>query len=67
MNRLNVYFAREYTHNGEKRTDWMRVGVAFPHREGGGFNIQLHAVPVGDGKLVALPHEPKDTDTPPAE
>lgn len=34
-----------------KDTVWLKVGAAWPHKDGEGYNIVLHAVPVG-GKLV---------------
>lgn len=56
--RLNVFavrtFERENRSNG---TSWTKVGVAFPHRDGIGFNIELEAFP-RDGRLVVLP--PRD-------
>jgi hypothetical protein len=30
---------------------WLNVGLAFPHRDGKGFNIVLQALPL-DGKIV---------------
>jgi hypothetical protein len=39
---------------GRKGKSWTKVGVAFPHKEGTGYNIQLRSVPL-DGKLVVLP------------
>jgi len=30
---------------------WLNIGLAFPHRDGNGFNIVLQASPL-DGKLV---------------
>jgi hypothetical protein len=39
-----------------KAKSWSKVGAAFPHKESGGFNIHLKAIPV-DGKLVAFPAE----------
>ena len=30
---------------------WTRVGIAWPHSDGAGFNIQLDAVPI-DGKIT---------------
>jgi len=30
---------------------WTRIGAAWPHEDGNGFNIQLDCVPV-DGKIV---------------
>lgn len=30
---------------------WLNVGLVFPHKDGGGFNIMLQALPL-DGKIV---------------
>jgi hypothetical protein len=30
---------------------WLNIGLAFPHKDGGGFNIVLQALPL-DGKIV---------------
>jgi len=37
-----------------KLKSWTKVGVAFPHKQGPGYNIQLRSLPL-DGKLVVLP------------
>jgi hypothetical protein len=51
---LNVFTVEEYdAADGEKARRWIRVGVAFPHTEGPGFNVELQCFP-RDGKLVAL-------------
>ena len=51
---FNVFTVREYeAGNGQKANQWIKVGVAFPHREGPGFNLELNALPL-DGHLVAL-------------
>lgn len=34
-----------------KKAIWTRIGSAWPHSDGEGFNIQLDAVPV-DGKIT---------------
>lgn len=53
--RLFAYAVEEYdTGNGKKAKAWTRIGVAFPHRDGPGFNVQLHALPL-DGRVVLLP------------
>lgn len=57
--RFNAFTVREYEVNGEKRTDWTKIGVAFPHKDGKGFGVLLHALPV-DGKIELRVHEPKD-------
>jgi len=56
---FNVFTVEEFDaptaqDKGHKARSWSKVGVAFPHKEGPGFNIQLRSLPV-DGKLVALP------------
>ncbi|HTC51966.1 MAG TPA: hypothetical protein VK700_08535 [Steroidobacteraceae bacterium] len=51
---LNVFTVREFEGStGQKAKNWTKVGVAFPHREGSGFNLELSALPL-DGRLVAL-------------
>lgn len=60
-NRFDAYSVREYEANGEKKSDWTRVGVAFPHADGKGFNVLLQALPL-DGKMVLRLHEPKEDD-----
>jgi hypothetical protein len=56
---LNVFTVEEFEANGKAQKRWTRVGVAFPHKEGVGFNVELKALPV-DGRLVALPPDPND-------
>lgn len=52
---LNVLIVEQFeTGTGRTVRNWTKVGVAFPHAEGGGFNIELKAFP-RDGKLVVLP------------
>lgn len=52
---LNVLTVEQFeTGTGRTVRNWTKVGVAFPHAEGGGFNIELKAFP-RDGKLVVLP------------
>lgn len=51
---LGVYVVREFTSQGEKRSSWTRVGVAFAHKKGPGFQVHLEALPV-DGKLTIYP------------
>ena len=57
--RYTAYSVREFEHNGQTDHDWMRIGVAFPHEDGKGFNLSLHAIPV-DGKVVVRLFEFKD-------
>ena len=60
-NHLFAYTVEEYdAGNGKKQKAWTRIGVAFPHKEGTGFNIQLRAFPL-DGRIVLLPPDQNDT------
>src|SRR4051812_30936856 len=59
---LNVFVVEEYdTGDGEKARRWIRVGAAFPHAEGPGFNLELQCLP-RDGKLVVLAPSEEDAD-----
>ena len=59
--RLDAFVVREYEAGGEKRRDWTRIGVAFPHKDGKGFNVILQALPV-DGRIELRLHEVKEKD-----
>jgi hypothetical protein len=57
--RYNVFTVEEFDaptpeDKDRKAKSWNKVGVAFPHKEGGGYTIQLRSLPI-DGKLVVLP------------
>ena len=57
-NHLVAYTVEEYdAGNGKKGKSWTRIGAAFPHQNGMGFNVQLRALPV-DGRIVLLPPDP---------
>ena len=58
--RLYAYAVREFdTADGKKARAWTRIGVAFPHKDGTGFNIEVHSFPL-DGRIVLFP---ADLDT----
>ena len=52
--RLEAFVTRKYlTRDGEEKTAWTKVGVAFQHSKGQGWNVSLDAMPaptVKDGK-----------------
>lgn len=56
--RYDVLVVENFQSQGEDRSSWTRVGVAFPHDDGKGFQVQLKALPI-DGKLVIRLHVPK--------
>ena len=59
-NYLNVFTVEEYESDGKTGQKWTKIGAAFPHKEGTGFNIELEAFPV-DGRLVVLPPDSDDS------
>ena len=58
---LNVLMVEEFETSSGKGRNWTKVGVAFPHSDGIGFNIELKAFP-RDGKLVVLPPQTDSED-----
>lgn len=55
---LNVYVVEEYGDSNKKL--YTQVGTAFPHKQGGGFNIVLRkGISVSD-RLVVFPKKPDD-------
>jgi hypothetical protein len=51
---LNVFTIEEYeATSGKSGTSWTKIGVAFPHHDGPGLNIELRAYP-RNGRLVVL-------------
>jgi hypothetical protein len=39
---------------------WLNIGLAFPHKDGSGFNVILQALPL-DGKIVCRKVEDEET------
>lgn len=57
--RYDVLVVEKYEDEaGTEKSNWTRVGVAFPHKDGNGLNVELRAIPVS-GKLVIRRHEAK--------
>lgn len=46
-----AYHVRELQGRKEKKAIWTRIGSAWPHHDGNGFNIQVEVVPL-DGKIT---------------
>ncbi len=65
--RLNAYSVREFDGaDGKKARSWTRIGVAFPHKDGTGFNVEVHSFPL-DGRIVLFPADADARDEEPAE
>jgi hypothetical protein len=47
----SAYQVRNFKSGGEEKSSWTKIGSAWAHGDGKGFNIRLHAVPV-DGEIV---------------
>lgn len=62
MTRLNAIAARKYTdRDGNEKTSYTRIGVAWPFRDKEGYTVRLEAVPAPqDGEFVILLMPPKD-------
>ena len=59
MPHFHVYAVRE--REKPQKPVWTRLGAAWKHQDGPGFNIELEAVPLNfNGKLVLLP--PREPD-----
>lgn len=58
ITRYDVFVVETYTKEAQEQTRWVRVGVAFPHKDVKGFNVECKALPI-DGKLVIRLHEPQ--------
>jgi hypothetical protein len=56
------FTVEEYESNGKTQKRWTKIGAAFPHKEGIGFNIELKAFPV-EGRLVVLPPDLEDSNS----
>ena len=53
-----AYSVRDYEREGKNEASWLKVGVAFAHKDGNGFDVALDAVPV-NGRVILRPNEPK--------
>ncbi len=64
---LYAYSVREFDGaDGKKARAWTRIGVAFPHKDGTGFNVEVHSFPL-DGRIVLFPADADARDEEPAE
>jgi hypothetical protein len=52
--------AAPFRRNGENHTSYTRVGAAFPHKKGCGFNVEITEGISVSGQLVALPPRPRE-------
>jgi hypothetical protein len=55
---FTAFSVRDYQKDGQKESDWTRIGVAWPHKDGAGFDIILEALPVS-GRVAIRKNKPK--------
>ena len=49
----------QVTDRNDDKAIWTRIGAAWPHQDGKGFNLQLSALPLNGRIALRLPAEPK--------
>lgn len=66
--RLEAFTVRKYvTGDGEEKSAWTRIGIAFPHKAGGGWSVSLDAIPApsikdGHAKYEIVLRPPMERD-----
>lgn len=60
-----VYHVKSYQSNGETKDIWTRIGAAWEHEDGDGFNQDLDLYP-RDGRIVTRRVKEKDEQYEPA-
>ena len=61
--RYDAIAVRTYERDGEEKSSFTNIGVAFPMRERDGFSIRLHAMPApvdGEYSILLMPPKPRD-------
>lgn len=57
----NAYIVRKYQRSdGEEGSEFLKVGVAFPLKERGGFSLTLHFTTLPSAEVIVL--EPENDD-----
>ena len=57
---LNVFVQEQFESGGESKSHYTKVGVAFPHDKGEGFNLRITDGISVSGDLVVFP--PKENE-----
>lgn len=66
--RYEAVAVREYEQNGEKKSAFTNIGVAFPMRDRDGYTLRLHCLPApADGEYTILLFPPKPKDSQPSK
>jgi len=60
--RFDVFNIKKYNgRDGDERSFWTKIGAAFPHKDGKGFNVEIDLLPI-DGKLTLRQYDPQADD-----
>jgi hypothetical protein len=54
-----AYNVRDYKKGDTQDSDWTRVGAAWEHKDGEGFDIHLESLPLS-GRIVLRKNKPKE-------
>lgn len=49
-----VYSVRNFEKDGEQDSSWSKIGAAWVHKDGKGFNIQMESLPVSGRAVMRL-------------
>lgn len=60
---FNAYTVKEIGEGKEKKSFWTKLGVAFPHKDGEGFDVILEALPVSGRLVIRAPKEGEEKET----
>jgi hypothetical protein len=55
-----AYTVRNYKKGDDENAEWLKIGVAFMHKDGMGLDVVLDAVPV-DGRIALRINKDKPT------
>ena len=58
----NAYQVRNFKSGGKDRSSWTKIGSAWAHDDGQGFNIRLTALPIDGNVTLRTVKEKKQTD-----
>ncbi|GGA45896.1 hypothetical protein [Pelagibacterium lentulum] len=61
--RYEAIAVRKYEQNGETKTAFTNIGVAFKMRDRDGYSVRLHAMPAptdGEFTILLMPPKPRD-------
>lgn len=58
----NAYVVEDYKQNGEEKQFWTRVGTAFQHKDGEGFDVVLRQNLSVSGRIVLRVQKPDGAD-----